>query len=159
VLYASALLFAACFVLESELRREGMPEAEAAKLARYHLVGGSCCCCCCCCYCYCCSCRRFALESELRREGMPEAEAAKILGELEKRESDYMRLQRTRMTADDFEPLTIIGRGAFGEVRPPVRCCSAEEAKRVAKGVLQGTRTTADAVCCYRRNACCNTHA
>uniref|UniRef100_A0A383V4A7 non-specific serine/threonine protein kinase n=1 Tax=Tetradesmus obliquus TaxID=3088 RepID=A0A383V4A7_TETOB len=61
--------------------------------------------------------RRFALESELRREGMPEAEAAKILGELEKRESDYMRLQRQRMTADDFEPLTIIGRGAFGEVR------------------------------------------
>jgi hypothetical protein len=47
---------------------------------------------------------------------MPEAEAAKILGELEKRESDYMRLQRTRMSADDFEPLTIIGRGAFGEV-------------------------------------------
>lgn len=57
------------------------------------------------------------MESELRREGMPEAEAQKILGELEKRESDYMRLQRTRMTADDFDPLTIIGRGAFGEVR------------------------------------------
>lgn len=62
------------------------------------------------------ACRRFALEAELRREGMPEAEARKILGELEKRESDYMRLQRTRMTSDDFEPLTIIGRGAFGEV-------------------------------------------
>jgi hypothetical protein len=37
--------------------------------------------------------RRFALESELRREGLPEAEAAKILGELEKRESDFTRLQ------------------------------------------------------------------
>lgn len=48
---------------------------------------------------------------------MPEDEAQKILGELEKRESDYMRLQRTRMTADDFDPLTIIGRGAFGEVK------------------------------------------
>jgi hypothetical protein len=39
------------------------------------------------------------------------------MGELEKRESDFARLQRARLTADDFEPLTIIGRGAFGEVR------------------------------------------
>lgn len=31
-------------------------------------------------------------------------------------ESDYTRLQRQRMSNDDFEPLTIIGRGAFGEV-------------------------------------------
>lgn len=38
-------------------------------------------------------------------------------GELEKRESDFTRLQRARLSADDFEPLTIIGRGAFGEVR------------------------------------------
>lgn len=37
-------------------------------------------------------------------------------GELEKRESDFTRLQRARLSADDFEPLTIIGRGAFGEV-------------------------------------------
>eukprot|EP00983_Pelagomonas_calceolata_P096059 1158085-Pelagomonas_calceolata.AAC.13 len=27
-------------------------------------------------------------------------------------------LQRQRMSAEDFEPLTIIGRGAFGEVGP-----------------------------------------
>jgi hypothetical protein len=40
-----------------------------------------------------------------------------VLGELEKRESNYMRLQRQRLSADDFDPLTIIGRGAFGEVR------------------------------------------
>ncbi|KIY97675.1 protein kinase, putative [Monoraphidium neglectum] len=48
---------------------------------------------------------------------MPEEQQRAIMGELEKRESDYMRLQRQRMSADDFEPLTIIGRGAFGEVR------------------------------------------
>lgn len=41
--------------------------------------------------------RRSALESELRREGMPENEAARILGELEKRESDYTRLQVGRV--------------------------------------------------------------
>lgn len=44
-------------------------------------------------------------------------QAAAVLAELEKRESDYTRLQRARITPDDFEPLTIIGRGAFGEVR------------------------------------------
>ena len=27
-----------------------------------------------------------------------------------------MRLQRHKMGADDFEPLTMIGKGAFGEV-------------------------------------------
>lgn len=49
---------------------------------------------------------------------MPDEEQRKIITELEKRESDYMRLQRQRMSSDDFEPLTIIGRGAFGEVGP-----------------------------------------
>ena len=39
-----------------------------------------------------------------------------MLSELEKRESDYTRLQRQRMSSEDFEPLNIIGRGAFGEV-------------------------------------------
>ena len=35
---------------------------------------------------------------------------------LERRERDFTRLQRQRMSAADFEPLTLIGRGAFGEV-------------------------------------------
>ncbi|GLI69965.1 hypothetical protein VaNZ11_014711 [Volvox africanus] len=61
--------------------------------------------------------RRSALEKELQREGLPESEKQLIISELEKRESDYTRLQRQRMTADDFESLRIIGRGAFGEVR------------------------------------------
>ncbi|GIL81946.1 hypothetical protein Vretimale_1513 [Volvox reticuliferus] len=61
--------------------------------------------------------RRSALEKELQREGLPETEKQQIISELEKRESDYTRLQRQRMTADDFESLRIIGRGAFGEVR------------------------------------------
>ena len=61
-------------------------------------------------------CRRSALEKEMQREGMPEEQKRQVISELEKRESDYTRLQRQRMTADDFEPLNIIGRGAFGEV-------------------------------------------
>uniref|UniRef100_A0A7S0R4E5 non-specific serine/threonine protein kinase n=1 Tax=Chlamydomonas leiostraca TaxID=1034604 RepID=A0A7S0R4E5_9CHLO len=61
--------------------------------------------------------RRQALEAALAQEGLPPGEAAAVLAELEKRESDFTRLQRARITPDDFEPLTIIGRGAFGEVR------------------------------------------
>ena len=66
---------------------------------------------------------------------MPEDQQRAIMSELEKRESDYMRLQRQRMSADDFEPLTIIGRGAFGEVRAaaPTRRRAARGARRAAR--------------------------
>ena len=40
-----------------------------------------------------------------------------LLQELDEQERKYTRLKRAKLTADDFEPLTIIGRGAFGEVR------------------------------------------
>ncbi len=60
--------------------------------------------------------RRGALEEELERESITDDEKRRIISELEKRERDYTRLQRQRMSSDDFEPLTIIGRGAFGEV-------------------------------------------
>uniref|UniRef100_A0A6N2MFX3 non-specific serine/threonine protein kinase n=1 Tax=Salix viminalis TaxID=40686 RepID=A0A6N2MFX3_SALVM len=36
---------------------------------------------------------------------------------LERRETEYMRLQRRKIGIDDFEQLTVIGKGAFGEVR------------------------------------------
>lgn len=35
----------------------------------------------------------------------------------ERRESEFTRLQRHRLSVDDFEPLRLIGKGAFGEVR------------------------------------------
>lgn len=60
--------------------------------------------------------RRMKLEEDLKQANVPDEEKRKIISELEKRESDYTRLQRQRMTSEDFEPLTIIGRGAFGEV-------------------------------------------
>ncbi|EFJ43530.1 serine/threonine protein kinase 19 [Volvox carteri f. nagariensis] len=61
--------------------------------------------------------RRSALEKELQLEGLPESEKQQMLSNLEKQESNFTRLQRQRMTADDFDSLRIIGRGAFGEVR------------------------------------------
>lgn len=45
-----------------------------------------------------------------------EEEQTNLLKDLERKETEYMRLQRHKMGVDDFELLTIIGRGAFGEV-------------------------------------------
>jgi len=39
-----------------------------------------------------------------------------LVAELERKETEFSRLRRTKLTVDDFQPLTIIGRGAFGEV-------------------------------------------
>eukprot|EP00891_Asterochloris_glomerata_P007714 jgi/Astpho2/7714/fgenesh1_pm.00115_%23_33_t len=61
--------------------------------------------------------RRHRLERELQREELSEEERQHSLAALEQRERDFTRLQRQRLSAADFEPLTIIGRGAFGEVR------------------------------------------
>ena len=49
---------------------------------------------------------------------LTEEERSAALAELQRRETEYTRLRRQKLTVEDFEPLTIIGRGAFGEVRP-----------------------------------------
>lgn len=59
--------------------------------------------------------RRSQLERELQRECVTDEQRREYLEKLEARERDYTRLQRQRLSAADFEPLTIIGRGAFGE--------------------------------------------
>ncbi|XP_051128027.1 uncharacterized protein LOC127249326 [Andrographis paniculata] len=61
--------------------------------------------------------RRNMLERKLADSEVSEEEQNNILKHLEKKETEYMRLQRHKMGADDFEPLTMIGKGAFGEVR------------------------------------------
>jgi hypothetical protein len=37
--------------------------------------------------------------------------------ELEKKESEFLRQRRTRLSGKAFESIKVIGRGAFGEVR------------------------------------------
>ncbi|CAA0829318.1 AGC (cAMP-dependent- cGMP-dependent and protein kinase C) kinase family protein [Striga hermonthica] len=61
--------------------------------------------------------RRRVLEKALANSGVSEVEQSNLIKELERRETEYMRLKRHKITVDDFELLTIIGRGAFGEVR------------------------------------------
>ncbi|CAJ2673860.1 serine/threonine-protein kinase CBK1-like protein [Trifolium pratense] len=61
--------------------------------------------------------RRNMLEKKLADAEVSEQEQNNLLKYLEKKETEIMRLQRHKMGADDFEPLTMIGKGAFGEVR------------------------------------------
>ncbi|KAI3756697.1 hypothetical protein L1987_56519 [Smallanthus sonchifolius] len=61
--------------------------------------------------------RRNILEKKLADSEVSEEEQNNLLKHLEKKETEYMRIQRHKMGADDFEPLTMIGKGAFGEVR------------------------------------------
>ncbi|XP_011073555.1 serine/threonine-protein kinase tricorner isoform X1 [Sesamum indicum] len=61
--------------------------------------------------------RRNMLEKKLAVAQVSEEEQNNLLKYLEKKETEYMRRQRHKMGADDFEPLTMIGKGAFGEVR------------------------------------------
>lgn len=60
--------------------------------------------------------RRTILERKLADAEVSKEEQNDFLKNLEKRETEYMRLQRHKMGSEDFEPLTMIGKGAFGEV-------------------------------------------
>ena len=64
------------------------------------------------------------LEKKLADADVSEEEQNNILKDLEKKETEYMRLRRHKMGVDDFELLTIIGRGAFGEVIKALFCFS-----------------------------------
>ncbi|KAK9149111.1 hypothetical protein Scep_007868 [Stephania cephalantha] len=61
--------------------------------------------------------RRWVLERKLASSDVPREEQISLIKDLERKETEFMRLKRHKICADDFELLTIIGRGAFGEVR------------------------------------------
>ncbi|KAK4760067.1 hypothetical protein SAY87_023198 [Trapa incisa] len=61
--------------------------------------------------------RRSELEKQLAALHVSEEEHMNLLKDLERTETEYMRLKRHKICVDDFHLLTIIGRGAFGEVR------------------------------------------
>ncbi|XP_020249658.1 serine/threonine-protein kinase 38-like [Asparagus officinalis] len=61
--------------------------------------------------------RRWILERELQESDVSEEQQMNLMKQLEQKETEYMRLQRNKMGVDDFELLTMIGKGAFGEVR------------------------------------------
>ncbi len=63
--------------------------------------------------------RREQLEQQLSSSTVSEDERSVRISEHERRERDFTRLQRQRLSIHDFEPLKLIGKGAFGEVRGP----------------------------------------
>ena len=56
------------------------------------------------------------MEKKLADADVSEEDQNNLLKFLEKKETEYMRLQRHKMGVEDFELLTMIGKGAFGEV-------------------------------------------
>jgi hypothetical protein len=56
-------------------------------------------------------------EAERVAQGLSEGDAKKYLEEQSKKESEYLRLRRQKLSIRHFQSIAIIGRGAFGEVR------------------------------------------
>lgn len=61
--------------------------------------------------------RRVDLEHKLKTEEGSEERKNRQLQSLGKKESQFLRLRRTRLSLEDFETVKVIGKGAFGEVR------------------------------------------
>lgn len=63
------------------------------------------------------NCFRLAkLEESLKDEGLSEAQKQEKRQQHAQKETEFLRLKRSRLGVEDFEPLKVIGRGAFGEV-------------------------------------------
>ncbi|KAH7815865.1 putative NDR serine/threonine kinase [Monocercomonoides exilis] len=61
--------------------------------------------------------RHETLKKKLREEGLTAEQQEQLIKELRELESNAMRAKRRQMRLTDFDMLTVIGRGAFGEVR------------------------------------------
>jgi serine/threonine kinase 38 len=57
------------------------------------------------------------LEARMSQKGMTDAQKEARRQELKARESEFLRIRRTKLGNQDFEPIKTIGRGAFGEVK------------------------------------------
>ena len=58
------------------------------------------------------------LEDSLKAESIPEDQKIEKRLQHASKETEFLRLKRSRLGVEDFDPLKVIGRGAFGEVRP-----------------------------------------
>ncbi|CAI0558292.1 unnamed protein product [Linum tenue] len=61
--------------------------------------------------------RRRTLQRRAQEAHVSSEEQEELMRSLERRETEFMRMQRRKVGIDDFEQLTVIGKGAFGEVR------------------------------------------
>ncbi|XP_078667370.1 serine/threonine-protein kinase 38-like isoform X2 [Branchiostoma floridae x Branchiostoma belcheri] len=61
--------------------------------------------------------RQQKLEKTMVEEGLTSEEKEERRNQHAAKETEFLRLKRSRLGVDDFESLKVIGRGAFGEVR------------------------------------------
>ncbi|XP_075677869.1 serine/threonine-protein kinase tricornered isoform X2 [Dermatophagoides pteronyssinus] len=61
--------------------------------------------------------RHERLEESMRDEGLSEEQKQEKRLQHAQKETEFLRLKRSRLGVEDFTPLKVIGRGAFGEVR------------------------------------------
>ncbi|KAL1517704.1 hypothetical protein ABEB36_001436 [Hypothenemus hampei] len=57
------------------------------------------------------------LEESLKDDTLSEEQKREKRQQHAQKETEFLRLKRSRLGVEDFEPLKVIGRGAFGEVR------------------------------------------
>lgn len=63
-------------------------------------------------FCY----RQDKLEESMKEEGLSEDQKQEKRQQHAQKETEFLRLKRSRLGVEDFEALKVIGRGAFGEV-------------------------------------------
>ena len=57
------------------------------------------------------------LEESLHDKGLEEEVIVERRNQHAAKETEFLRLKRSRLGVDDFDPIKVIGKGAFGEVR------------------------------------------
>ena len=53
----------------------------------------------------------------MREEGLSESQKVEKRQQHAVKETEFLRLKRARLGVEDFTPIKVIGKGAFGEVR------------------------------------------
>jgi len=61
--------------------------------------------------------RQERLEESMIEEGLNEKQKNEKRAQHALKETEYLRLKRSKLGVEDFEPLKVIGKGAFGEIR------------------------------------------
>ncbi len=60
------------------------------------------------------------------------------------KETEFLRLKRSRLGVHDFEPLKVIGRGAFGEVSPQLKQGRLQASMHVSQLEKNSSKRTKD---------------
>lgn len=60
------------------------------------------------------------LEESLKDDSIPESQKDEKRNQHAAKETEFLRMKRSRLGVEDFDPLKVIGKGAFGEVKSTI---------------------------------------